>query len=58
MRNLAWLLNTTCLFTNRYTEFMLSYAHASNLVVNYGIPYISRVSLTDLGLPRFAANIR
>lgn len=58
LRDLAWLLNTTRLFTGLDDEDMIHYPHAARSVINYGMPDISGISITGLDLAHLESNIR
>ena len=58
LRDLAWLLNTTRLFTSMDGELAAIYPYAANSVVNYGMPDISGISLAGLNLTHLESNIR
>lgn len=58
LRDLAWLLNTTRLFTSLDPAMANQYPEAANSVINYGMPDISGLSLTGLNLLQLESNIR
>jgi type VI secretion system protein ImpF len=55
LRDLAWLLNTTNLFSvsSRY-----GLAHVANSVINYGIPDISGASIANMKIAELERSIR
>ena len=55
LRDLAWLLNTTNLFSSISTEKL---PHLSNSVLNYGMPDISGVSIAGLNISALERGIR
>lgn len=55
LRDLAWLLNTTNLFSVRGNEQL---PHLSNCVVNYGMPDISGISMAGMNLGDLERGIR
>ena len=55
LRDLAWLLNTTNLFSIISTEKL---PHLSNSVLNYGMPDISGISIAGLNLNALERGIR
>lgn len=58
LRDLAWLLNTTRLFTRYDTELEALYKDAANSVINYGMPDISGISLSGMDLNHLESSIR
>lgn len=55
LRDLAWLLNTTNLFSTIAASRL---PHLSNSVVNYGMPDISGVSVSNLNVSQLERGIR
>ena len=55
LRDLAWLLNTTNLFSIISTEKL---PHLSNSVINYGMPDISGISVAGLDVNALERGIR
>lgn len=58
LRDLAWLLNTTRLFSRAEGAKFVTYPHAANSVINYGMPDISGISLSGLNLNHLESDIR
>lgn len=55
LRDLAWLLNTTCLLSANDAPML---PHLAGSVLNYGMPDLSGKSISNLNLPRLERAIR
>lgn len=58
LRDLAWLLNTTRLFTRMDEQMTNAYPYVANSVINYGMPDISGMTVTGMDLIQLETNIR
>ncbi|WP_338846781.1 type VI secretion system baseplate subunit TssE [Massilia sp. W12] len=57
LRDLAWLLNTTRLFTRMDEHMNKAYPYVANSVLNYGMPDISGMTLVGMDLTQLEKNI-